>query len=114
VTGTDSFTVGRRLSAVSSALRPPALDELRAYGGIQMLRGKRVLDVGTGDGRLALGAAPYAHEVHGVDPDAGALRSARAKAREHGLENVHFRIGAAQELPYPDPAFDVVILSWTL
>jgi ubiquinone/menaquinone biosynthesis C-methylase UbiE len=79
-----------------------------------MLRGKRVLDVGTGDGRLALGAAPYASEVEGVDPDADAIRSARAKAREQGFANVAFRVGAAQELPYPDGRFDVLILSWTL
>src|SRR5207247_10105123 len=28
--------------------------------------------------------------------------------------NVHFGVGAAQRLPYPDGAFDVVILSWML
>jgi ubiquinone/menaquinone biosynthesis C-methylase UbiE len=27
---------------------------------------------------------------------------------------VRFAVGAAQHLPYPDEAFDVVILSWTL
>jgi ubiquinone/menaquinone biosynthesis C-methylase UbiE len=73
-----------------------------------------VLDVGTGDGRLALGAAPYAREVQGVDPDSDAIQSAQAKAREHGVANAAFRVGAAQELPYPDGRFDVLILSWTL
>jgi ubiquinone/menaquinone biosynthesis C-methylase UbiE len=114
VSVTASFAVGRRLPAISSALRPPALDELGQYGGTGMLRGKRVLDVGTGDGRLALGAAPYAREVEGVDPDADAIRDADAKAREAGLANVRFRVGAAQELPYPDARFEVVIMSWTL
>jgi ubiquinone/menaquinone biosynthesis C-methylase UbiE len=27
---------------------------------------------------------------------------------------VHFAVGAAQQLPYPGAAFDVVVLSWTL
>lgn len=111
---TNASAVGRLLPAVSSLLRPQPEDEIREYGGIGLVRRKRVIDVGCGDGRLALGCAPYASEVVGVDPDPGAIRLARVKARELGHANVHFKVGVAQELPFADQHFDVVLLSWTL
>jgi ubiquinone/menaquinone biosynthesis C-methylase UbiE len=76
--------------------------------------GKRVLDLGCGDGRLALGVAPFATMVDGIDPDAGAIAAAKTNARKAGVRNVRFTAGAAQDLPYSHSAFDVVILSWTL
>lgn len=111
---TSTSAVGRLLPAISSLLRPPPEDELREYGGIGLVRGKRVIDVGCGDGRMALGCAPYASEVVGVDPDPEAIRLARAKARRLAAANVRFKVGVAQELPFPDEHFDVVILSWAL
>lgn len=111
---TSTSAVGRLLPAISSLLRPPPEDELREYGGLGLVRRKRVIDVGCGDGRMALGCAPYASEVVGVDPDAEAIRLARKKARQLGAANVRFRVGVAQDLPFPDEHFDVVILSWTL
>jgi len=112
--GTSTSAVGRLLPAISSLLRPPAVDELREYGGIGLVRRKRVIDVGCGDGRMALGCAPYASEVVGVDPDPSAIRLARAKAHQLGAANAKFKVGVAQELPFADGYFDVVILSWTL
>jgi ubiquinone/menaquinone biosynthesis C-methylase UbiE len=106
--------VGRHLPALSSALRPRPLDELREWGGPQLVRGKRVLDLGCGDGRLALGVAPLAKRVDGVDPDPEAIAAAKRNARKADVRNVRFAAGAAQHLPYPDAAFDVVFLSWTL
>jgi ubiquinone/menaquinone biosynthesis C-methylase UbiE len=112
---TDSVgDVGRHIPALSSALRPRPHDELRQWGGRALVRGKRVLDIGCGDGRLALGVAPFAKMVDGIDPDAEAIAAAKKTARKAGVRNVRFAAGAAQHLPYPDAAFDVVILSWTL
>ncbi len=112
---TDSVgNFGKRVSSVSSALRPRPEDELREWGGPALVRGKRVLDVGCGDGRLALGVASYATRVGGIDPDPEVIAAAKRNARKAGVRNVRFASGAAQHLPYPDAAFDVVILSWTL
>lgn len=108
-------SVGQFVDVSISRLRPGAADELRAYGILRDLRGATVLDVGTGDGRLAFGAAAAgARVVLGVDPDAAALRAARRQARKLGAANVSFREGAAQDLPARTARFDIAILSWTL
>ena len=106
--------VGRRLPSMSSTLRPDPLRELREWGGARLVRGKRVLDLGCGDGRFAVAVAPLATSVDGIDPDAEAIAAARKSARKSGATNVWFAVGAAQQLPYPDAAFDVVLLSWSL
>ena len=111
---TSTSAVGRLLPAISSLLRPPPAGELREYGGVALVRRKRDIDIGCGDGRMALGCAPHASEVVGVDPDPSAIRLARAKARQLGAANVKFKVGVAQELPFADGYFDVAILSWTL
>ena len=111
---TCSSAVGRLFPAYSSSLRPPPEDELREYGGAGLVRGKRVIDIGCGDGRMALACAAYASEVVGVDPDAEAIRAARAKARALGATRARFEVGVAQELPFADEHFDMAILSWTL
>lgn len=105
--------VGRRIPALSSALRPDALRELGEWGGEKLVRGKRVLDLGCGDGRLALAVARLATTVDGLDPDPEAIAEAK-KTKPRSVRNLRFRVGAAQALPYRRGRFDVVILSWTL
>jgi ubiquinone/menaquinone biosynthesis C-methylase UbiE len=105
-------SAGRILPGGLGYLRPPAEIELAAYG--LDLRGLRVADIGTGEGRLALGAARQAGSVLAVDPDRTALARGRTAAKRLGLGNIAFREGAAQSLELRDASFDVVILSWTL
>ena len=104
--------LGKQIPA--SALRPAALTELAEWGGPSVVRGKRVLDLGCGDGRLALGIAPFASTVVGLDPDAELIERAARHAADAGLRNVEFRAGAGQHLPFDDAAFDLVISSWAL
>ena len=106
--------VGRHVPAFSSALRPRPIYELAEWGGPALVLGKRVLDLGCGDGRFALGVASFAASVEGIDPDEEGIAAAKKAARKVGARNVRFGVGAGQRLPCPDGAFDVVILSWTL
>jgi ubiquinone/menaquinone biosynthesis C-methylase UbiE len=79
------------------------------------LSGRRVLDVGSGTGSLALLAKQIhpAAEVFGLDGDPRILDIARLKARQQGLA-VQFDQGMSFALPYPDDSFDAVTTSMML
>ena len=77
---------------------------------------KRVLDIGTGTGLMALLAAELGHDVTGLDMSEGMLDQARRKAREFHLD-VRLDLGDAEDPPYAPGTFDVLIsrhLVWTL
>jgi len=69
-------------------------------------RGLRVLDIGCGGGFLAEEFAVLGCRVTGVDPSAVSVGAARAHAAGRGLR-IDYRVGAGEELPAPDAAFDV-------
>ena len=70
--------------------------------------GERVLDVATGSGNAALAAARRYCEVAGADYVPALLQKGRERATVEGL-TVEFREGDAEELPFPDASFDVVL-----
>jgi len=69
---------------------------------------ERVLDVGCGAGHTALAFAPHVAEVVALDMTEEMLAEAARLAAKRGLANVAFKRGFAEELPFPDDAFDVV------
>lgn len=77
---------------------------------------KRVLDVGTGTGLMALLAAELGHDVTGLDVSEAMLDQARRKARELHLD-VRWDVGDAEDPPYAPGTFDILVsrhLVWTL
>jgi SAM-dependent methyltransferase len=74
--------------------------------------GERVLDLGSGAGTDSLIAAQMVGpegRVTGIDMTPAMLAKARAAAEELGVANVQFVAGEAEELPFADESFDVVI-----
>ncbi len=74
--------------------------------------GERVLDLGSGAGTDSLVAAQMVGEhgsVTGVDMTPEMLTKARTAAAEMGAANVEFVESEAEQLPFPDESFDVVI-----
>lgn len=69
--------------------------------------GKKALDVATGGGHTGLYLAANGYEVTLADLAEGMLRQASLLAAERGLK-VEVRQHAAEELPYPGAAFDLV------
>ena len=68
-----------------------------------------VLDVATGTGNTALTLAPQVRRVVGLDLASAMLEQARARAKAESIPNVEFVSGSAEELPFPDGEFSLVV-----
>jgi 2-polyprenyl-3-methyl-5-hydroxy-6-metoxy-1,4-benzoquinol methylase len=75
---------------------------------LQILPGSSVLDVACGTGNLAIPAARLGAQVTGVDIAPNLLEQARESAASEGL-NIAFDEGDAEQMPYPDETFDLVV-----
>ncbi len=74
--------------------------------------GEAVLDLGSGGGLdcfLAAKKVGPSGRVVGLDMSADMIQLARRNARSVGAENVQFRLGEMEEMPFPDGSFDVII-----
>lgn len=69
---------------------------------------QRVLDVASGAGHTALAFAPRVASVVALDLTETMLATGRRVAAENGIANVTFIQGDAEQLPFPDAAFDIV------
>jgi ubiquinone/menaquinone biosynthesis C-methylase UbiE len=76
--------------------------------GLGISAGKRVLDIATGTGNLAIPLARAGCLVTGVDIAPNLLAQARERAAAEGL-TIQFDEGDAEALPYPDASFDAVV-----
>ena len=80
------------------------------------LHGKRVFEIGAGDGRLTWRYAQRAGEVVAIDPNPDRV----ARAREATPEDLRSRVTIldtpleAYQLEYQAPPFDVALMSWSL
>ena len=94
----DYALIGSRLVIVSEIL----------CEAVDLHADHRVLDVATGHGNTALAAARRGCDVTGVDLAPALLTQARQRAAAEHLQ-VLFQEGDAEELPFPDETFDVVL-----
>ena len=69
--------------------------------------GDRVLDVATGPGFLALLFAELAAEVLGVDLTPAMIARAEANRAARQITHVHFQVGDAESLDFPESSFDI-------
>jgi ubiquinone/menaquinone biosynthesis C-methylase UbiE len=76
------------------------------------IRSGRVLDIGTGSGRLAIELARVKgchFEIIALDISEAMINKARENARRCGVENkIKFLVSTAAALPFTDNAFDLV------
>jgi SAM-dependent methyltransferase len=69
----------------------------------------RALDVATGTGNTALTIAPFVSSVTGLDMAVKMLDQARKRAPEEGFANADFLEGSAEDLPFSDSSFGLVV-----
>jgi ubiquinone/menaquinone biosynthesis C-methylase UbiE len=72
------------------------------------------LDVACGPGGLVLALAPRVRFARGLDVTPAMLQQARAFQAERAISNAAFECGQAEQLPYPDAAFDLVTCQCSL
>jgi SAM-dependent methyltransferase len=104
----ESFTT----QAQAFAANPWVTDEerIRRLVAAARLRGtERVLDIATGPGYIAEAFGGAAREAVGVDLTDAMLTIAKERTKERGISNVSFRAGDAENLPFANEAFDVVV-----
>jgi SAM-dependent methyltransferase len=77
---------------------------LSLVGGLEE---SRVLDLGCGTGRLTLALAAAGLRVTGIDPDGGAVATAR---RKPGAEAVVWVVGTSEQIP-PGAGFDAALMT---
>ena len=83
--------------------------ELKKIDEFITLKGKRVLEIGCGDGRLTAFLAGKGARVVAIDPDETRIEAAKATVKE-----VDFRIGSGEALEFPLESFDLVFFSFSL
>ncbi|HET9437097.1 MAG TPA: class I SAM-dependent methyltransferase [Gaiellaceae bacterium] len=76
--------------------------------------GRRILEVGCGEGRLTRGIAPHAASVIAFDPSAEDVETARASLPDEHREKVRFEVASAAEVEIEPQSVDLVFFSWSL
>ena len=86
--------------------------ELATVRGLVDLAGKRVLEIGCGDGRFTYLYARDTQYVLGVDPERDEIQRARRDRPAELAKRVRFRV--AKTISVPRRRFDVALFSWSL
>lgn len=77
-------------------------------------RGKDVVEIGCGDGRMTWRYARLARSVLGLDPSEERIRQASESTPGMLRPIVAFRAGDVASVGLAEKGFDVAILSWSL
>jgi ubiquinone/menaquinone biosynthesis C-methylase UbiE len=102
----DNRRVARTLDPEGAHLA--ALRRLADFGG------RRVLEMGCGEGRLTRGIATEAASVLAFDPNAESIAEAQASFPSELAGRVAFQVASAEEIEIGRGSFDLVVFSWSL
>lgn len=104
----EAFTKQADAYAANSSLTDPEkvdrLVEATATGP-----GDCMLEVATGPGHVAFGFVEVCEEVVGIDLTEAPLEIAWEEQGDRDVDDVGFARGDAEQLPFPDDSFDVVV-----
>jgi 2-polyprenyl-3-methyl-5-hydroxy-6-metoxy-1,4-benzoquinol methylase len=85
------------------------LETLARYVPAFRAQGARVLDIGCGDAGVPIAFAERGAHAAGIEVSETSVERGRLRAQEHGV-GIDLRQGFAEELPWADGSFDLVVL----
>jgi ubiquinone/menaquinone biosynthesis C-methylase UbiE len=106
---TDNVDTWKNLYVSEYARGHNVVAMIRNYVPDFDVKGAHVLDVGCGDAGVPIAFAESGARASGIEPHPPSVERGRVRVAEHGVD-VELRQGVAEELPYPDGSFDLVIL----
>jgi 2-polyprenyl-3-methyl-5-hydroxy-6-metoxy-1,4-benzoquinol methylase len=89
-------------------------NEIRALREVTDWRGKKVLEIGCGTGRLTRRLARLGAHIQAIEPAADLIKTARQQLPKSFASRVQFNVGKSSRLQYPKNSFDVVLFAWSL
>jgi ubiquinone/menaquinone biosynthesis C-methylase UbiE len=93
--------------------KDPQQNETKHLLQLASFPGKRVLEIGCGEGRLTWRYAAKPLMTVGIDPDRDALRVATIDRPSDLEDRVSFSNAQAEWLPFPKETFDLAVLAWS-
>lgn len=99
---------GSKLGDITEALEDRLLLDLAGNTG-----GRDILDVGCGEGKLALKLSAQGASVLGIDASEAMIKAAKRNATPQGDE-IHLAVGRIEHLPIASETFDLVVAKTVL
>jgi 2-polyprenyl-3-methyl-5-hydroxy-6-metoxy-1,4-benzoquinol methylase len=87
---------------------------LAALHRLADFRGRRVIELGCGDGRLTVPVARQAASIFAFDSDAEAVGRARGSLPTELDSRVEYQVASGKEIEVERRSFDLALFSWSL
>jgi ubiquinone/menaquinone biosynthesis C-methylase UbiE len=94
--------------------RDPERNEISNLRKVTEFRGKRVLEVGCGEGRMTWQYATWAGSTVAIDADHDSLRVAKVDRPYDLQDKIQLACANSHDLPFAKEKFDIAILAWSL
>jgi ubiquinone/menaquinone biosynthesis C-methylase UbiE len=88
--------------------------ELATIRGLVDLRGKRIVEIGCGEGRITFACAEEATSILAFDADEESIRRARDATPRALASRIRFEVADAADRELPESEFDLALFSWSL
>jgi|SRR5215813_1502437 len=89
-------------------------NEIKALKQVTDWRGKSVLEIGCGNGRLTRRLVRLGGRIHAIDPGQDLIKQARQQLPKSFASRVRFNVGESSRLAFPNGKFDLVLFAWSL
>lgn len=93
--------------------KDPERNEIKYLHKFADFRGKRVLEVGCGEGRLTWQYARETLTTSGIDLDNDSLRVAMVDQPSDLKKKIRFLLAESEQLPFSKETFDLAVFAWS-